>query len=314
MKTIQFSKSDNPLDIRFDNIFKAVFTKNSSASRQALSDLVSAFIKRTVTVKTITANEPPADDVRNRHIRFDISCFAKNGELINIEMSFNPESHEPVRLEYHCARLFIWQDIKGIKKDYSDLKETYQIAILSKRLFFRDKALVHTFRYHDPVNHVSLGGKTRIITVELPKARQALNKPVGKLDAQEAWAVFFQYLTDRGKREKINEILKREAGIAMAGEELIRISRNDRERARLLSEWKYALDIQCRQVSAERRGIKKGLREGRKEGREEGRVEGRTEGRIDEKFDIARKLKARGRSLKEIAEDTGLSIKHIEKL
>jgi hypothetical protein len=57
-------------------------------------------------------------------------------------------------------------------------------------------------------------------------------------------AFFFRYLTDKGKREKINEVVAREEGIAMASEVLINISRDEVERARLMSEYKYELDLQ----------------------------------------------------------------------
>ena len=118
------------------------------------------------------------------------------------------------------------------------------------------------------------------------------------------------YLTDRKKREKINKILKREEGIAMAGEELIRISRDDRERARLLSEWKYILDTQSMKVSAERKGLKKGLREGRKIGR----AEGRTEGKVEANIENARKMKTMGFPVDQIQAIAGLSKETIEKL
>jgi len=60
------------------------------------------------------------------------------------------------------------------------------------------------------------------------------------------WAVYFEYLTDKEKRRKINEIMELEEGIAMASEVLITISKNEIERARLLSEMKYELDMQSK--------------------------------------------------------------------
>jgi predicted transposase/invertase (TIGR01784 family) len=42
--------------------------------------------------------------------------------------------------------------------------------------------------------------------------------------------------------------------------------------------------------------------------------EAREEGREDEREKIAKNMKARGRPLEEISEDTGLSIEEIEKL
>jgi len=40
---IQFDDSDDLIDICYDNVFKAVFTKETPESRGALSRLVSAF-------------------------------------------------------------------------------------------------------------------------------------------------------------------------------------------------------------------------------------------------------------------------------
>ena len=132
--TIKFDESDDLIDICRDNVFKAVFTKDTPASQIALSKLVSALIDREVSIITIN-NEPPIDDLRDRQIRYDIHCKTEDGELINVEMSLNPDSFEPVRLEFHAGKLFTGQDIRGTHKTYDDLKQAYQIAILviSKR-------------------------------------------------------------------------------------------------------------------------------------------------------------------------------------
>jgi len=92
--------NDDPIDIRKDNVFKAVFTKNSPASNGALSKLVSALIGREVTVLDILANEPPIDSLQDRQIRYDINCKAKNGELICVEMSLHPTPFELARMVY----------------------------------------------------------------------------------------------------------------------------------------------------------------------------------------------------------------------
>jgi len=103
---IQFSETENLLDICNDNVFKAVFTKDTPNSKMALSGLVSDLIQRKVTIETITANEPPINSTGSKRIRFDISCRAADkGEQINIEMSFNPDRDELPRLEYYNARL-----------------------------------------------------------------------------------------------------------------------------------------------------------------------------------------------------------------
>ena len=243
---MRFSEADDLIDIRYDNVFKAVFTKNTPESKGALSRLVSALIKRDVSIVAIAANEPPIENIRDRQIRFDINCLANNGEPINVEMCLNPNPFEPVRLEFHAGKLFTGQDIKGADKTFDDLKESYQIAILAKERFFADDVLFHTFEYYDPEFNISLNGRSRIITIELSKLDKIIEKPVDEMSPAEQWAVFFEYLTDRAKREKINQIIKCQEGIAMASEVLNTISKDWEERCYLESILKWELDNQSK--------------------------------------------------------------------
>jgi predicted transposase/invertase (TIGR01784 family) len=266
---VHFEDTDDLIDIRLDNVFKAVFTRGTLESQGALSKLLSALIGREVSVIAITANEPPIDNLRDRQIRFDINCKAEDGELANVEMSLNPDAFEPIRLEFHAGKLFTGQDIRGTNKDYDDLKPAYQIAVLCKERFFPDETVFHTFEYYDPVHNISLNGRSRIITLELSKVDWVIEKPIEEMTAQEHWAVFFRYLTDKSKRRKINEIVEYEEGIAMASEVLMTISKDEAERAWLMSEYKYALDTQSKLVHAKREGIREGKLEGKLEGNQE---------------------------------------------
>ncbi|MDR2177779.1 MAG: Rpn family recombination-promoting nuclease/putative transposase, partial [Treponema sp.] len=141
------------------------------------------------------------------------------------------------------------------------LKQAYQIAVLVKERFFNDEVFLHTFEYYDPEHKTSLSGRSRIITLELSKLDKVVTKPIGKMTAAEHWGVFFRYLPDKNKRRIINEILEQEEGIAMASEVLMSISKDEAERARLMSEFKYQMDTQSK--------IGHARREGKLEGREE---------------------------------------------
>jgi predicted transposase/invertase (TIGR01784 family) len=283
---VHFDDTDDIIDICLDNVFKAVFTKDTPESQGALSRLLSALIGRDLTVTAITANEPPINNLRDRQIRFDINCKAGNGELVNVEMSLNPDPFEPIRLEFHAGKLFIGQDIRGAGKTYDDLKETYQIAVLVKERFFQDEVFFHTFEYYDPIHRVSLNGRSRIITLELSKLDRVVEKPIEAMTPPEHWAVFFRYLTDKSKRGKINEIVEYEEGIAMASEVLLNISKDEIERAWLASEFKYAVDTQSKVVHAKRENSK----------------------------EIARAMKADNMPISQIAKYTGLQEQQIEGL
>jgi hypothetical protein len=202
--------ADDPVNICYDNVFKAVFTRDTPGSRTALSRLVSAITGRSLTALSIAANEPPADKLRDRQIRFDIPCKTGESELVNIEMSLNPDTFELVRLEFLSGKLFTGQDIRGSERTYDDLKAAYQIAKLAKGRFFEDESLLHSFECYDPERGVPLGGRSRIITVELAKAERSVEKRVEEMTAAELWAVYFRYLTDRSKRAKINEVIASE--------------------------------------------------------------------------------------------------------
>jgi hypothetical protein len=54
MSTIYLDETDDPINICYDNVFKAVFTRNTPESQIALSRLVSAITSRTLTVLSIT--------------------------------------------------------------------------------------------------------------------------------------------------------------------------------------------------------------------------------------------------------------------
>ena len=297
-----FRDGERILDIRYDPVFKAVFTKDTSDSRGALSGLISALIRRNVVVETIIANEPATGFLGQKKIRYDIACRSKDGELVNIEMSFHPIDDELNRLEYFVSRLFVGQDIQGIDKFYSDLKETYQISILAQKIFFPDKYLTHSFQFYDPQAHVSLDGKIRIITLELEKAYTFIGKPVDEMTITERWAAYFQYLTNEAKREKIEEIIKREEGITMATNTLCQVTADEKEYALLTSLMKGELDW--------RSGMRDAERKGHKEGRSEGLFEGRNEANLEN----ARRMKADNMPVSQISKYTGLSTETIAQL
>jgi predicted transposase YdaD len=77
---------------------------------------------------------------------------------------------------------------------------------------------------------------------------------------------------------------------AMASEVLITISKDEVERARLMSEWKYVVDTQSKVVQAKR------------------------EGRQEKTVEIARNAKQLGVPVEQIVHFTGLSTEDITKL
>jgi predicted transposase/invertase (TIGR01784 family) len=130
------------------------------------------------------------------------------------------------------------------------------------------------------------------------------------MSAPEQWAFFFRYLTDKSKRRKLNELAAQEEGIAMAGQVLMSISKDEVERARLMSEYKYVVDTQSKVVQAKREGRQEGLQQGLQKGLQKGLQQGRQE----KEREIARSMKANNMPLDQISAYTGLSVQQIQDL
>jgi predicted transposase/invertase (TIGR01784 family) len=295
---VYFKDDDDIINPCWDNVFKATFTKDTPESRGALNYFLSAIFGRNLTVLTITANEPAVDNLNERQIRYDIHCKFDNGELCNIEMTLNPDTDELIRIEYYSCKLFTGQDIRGQDKSYGDLKRSYQIALLVNGTKYDDDKFVHRFVYYDVENGVSLGGRSHIIVIELAKLKEIAQKSVAEMTPLERWVVFFKFTPDKEKRDLINQIIENEEGIAMAGQVLLSISKDEAERARLLSEYKFAVDQQSRMVNAKREGI----------------LEGSLKGAANKAVEIAKNLLKIGDSTDKIIMVTGLSREEIEAL
>jgi predicted transposase/invertase (TIGR01784 family) len=105
----------------------------------------------------------------------------------------------------------------------------------------------------------------------------------------ERWAVFFRYAGDRRHRGLINELMREEEGIAMGGEMLLEVSRDEIELARKETALKIEMDWNSY------------MREAREEGLAEGEAKAR-----QEKLQSARRLKDMGFPPDKIAAGLGL--------
>ena len=205
-------------------------------------------------------------------------------------------------------------------------EKRYNAEKVVRQPLFDDDELLHHFRYYDEEKRITLGGRVTIITVEMAKLSATLQKDIAQMSQEERWAVFFKYSTDISKRPLLNQILMQEEGIAMAAQTLLTVSRDEVERARLLSEYKFAVDLQSDMIHAKREGREEGREEGRAEGHAEGRAEGHAEGhaegravghaegRVEEKYKVARNMLADNMDVDLVAKYSNLTVDEIRGL
>ena len=163
-----------------------------------------------------------------------------------------------------------------------------------------------------------LSDAIHVVYVELSKLREIMKKSVSNMTDLEKWAIFFQYASEPTYRETVNQVIASKEVLQMAGELLMSISQDERERAVFRSRRMYQTDLQSDLATAEDRGERRGRitgrQEGLREGRQEGLREGLREGRQAREVEIARSMIADGEPVEKIMRYTGLTQAEINTL
>jgi predicted transposase/invertase (TIGR01784 family) len=94
--------------------------------------------------------------------------------------------------------------------------------------------------------------------VELSKLDEIIKKSVHDMTDLEKWAVFFQYASVPTQREILNKVIESKEALQMAGNLLMSISQNERERAAFRSRRMYQTDKASDIATAEDRGRQEG--------------------------------------------------------
>ena len=83
---------------------------------------------------------------------------------------------------------------------------------------------------HDSDNGLLHDG-IRVLFIELSKLSEVLKKPVDDMTDMERFSVFLRYAEYPDYRDIVNRVIESKEGLAVAGELLMNISKDERERA-----------------------------------------------------------------------------------
>ena len=106
---------------------------------------------------------------------------------------------------------------------------------------------------HDEDNEL-LSDAIHVVYVELSKLQETMKKSAAQMTDLEKWAIFFQYASERKYRDTVNEVIETKEELKMAGELLMSISQDERERAVFRSRRMYQTDRESDLATAEDRG------------------------------------------------------------
>ena len=251
-----------------DRVFKLILT--SKDSKPVLMDLISSIIGKPVMDVEVRNNEPPPENAEEKAEQLDINCKIDDGTQVDIEMQASrieeetDGEHQNLKGKsvYYLCDLHSSQPSKGVKR-YDRLSRTYQVTFCSYTVFPERKEYVNSFSMrHDKDNRL-LSDAIHVVFVELSKLKETMQKSVEEMTDLEKWAIFFRYASEPKHRETVNRVIETKEALQMAGNLLMSISQDERERAVYRSRRMYQTDLESNLATAEDRGEKRGLQRGK---------------------------------------------------
>lgn len=302
-----------------DRIFKLILT--APEAKPALIDLISATIGRPVVDAIVRNNELPPTDIDEKGERFDVNCRTDDDSQVDAEMEAHLQEeagnhHQNLKGKciYYACDLHSSQPSKGLYR-YDRLARTYQVTFCNYTVFPHKTHFFHSFSFRHDADSEQLSDALHIMFIELSKLKPLLAKPVDSMSGLEKWALFLRYASDPRRREIVNNIIASKEVFQVAGNLLMNVSQDERERAIFRSRRMYQTDLQSNLATAEDRGRNEGIQIGRSEGIQLGRSEGiqigRSEGERNRNLAIAQKLLSMGEPIERIMQITDLSYQEI---
>ena len=278
-----------------DRVFKLILT--SPESKTGLINLISSIIGRTVVDVVLLPNELAPGDTEEKAERFDVNCKIDDGSQINLEMQAShmvedlDGQHKNLKGKsiYYLTDLHSSQPAKGMRR-YDRLSRSYQITFCSYTVFPNMQDYVNSFSLRHDTTGELLSSAISLTFVELSKLGEVVKKPISDMSVLDKWSVFFQYAPDLEHRDVVNRVIESEEVLQVAGNLLMSISQNERERAIFRSRRKFQTDLQSDLATAEDRG------------------------RVERSFEIARNLLKISLPLEQISIATGLTREEVENL
>lgn len=278
-----------------DRVFKLILT--APEAKPVLMDLISSIIKQSVIDVIVRNNEIPPCDIEEKAERFDVNCSIDDGSQIDLEMqasriqedSDGKHSNLKGKSIYYLCDLHSSQPSKGVRR-YDKLARTYQVTFCSYTVFPNRKEYANSFSMRHDEDNELLSDAIHVVYVELSKLDEIIKKSVSDMTDLEKWAVFFKYASEPTSRETVNKVIESKEALKMAGNLLMSISQDERERAVFRSRRMYQTDIESNIATAEDRGEHKG------------------------KLEVARNLLKMNLSFNQIIEATGLTLEELESL
>ncbi|MDR1324657.1 MAG: Rpn family recombination-promoting nuclease/putative transposase [Treponema sp.] len=257
-------------------------------------------------VKILEDKDLPAEVVGGKAGRLDVLAQLADRRWVNVEVQLKNEHNMEKRTLFYWSSRYIRNFRSG--DDYRELLPVITINITGFECLVKVKDFHATFHlWEDRQKEFLLTDVCELHFLDMVKFRRYQRAGFSLKNPLDRWLAYFD---DKSPPELIEEVVKMDKAILLAQTKLEVIARNPEllrayERyEKMASDWTSSIN------GARREGIQEGMQKGRQEGIQEGMQKGRQEGQRE----IAVKMKRRGLSFDQIAEDTGLSVEDIATL
>lgn len=298
--------------IRFDWAIKRIL--RDKANKEVLEGLITVLLGEPVTITEILESESNKERFEDKSNRVDVKAKTAAGEYIIVEVQLTKERDFFQRILFGTATTI--NDQIGIGKDYSVIKKIYSINILYFEFGCGDD-----YAYHGVTTFRGMTKKDSVLQLKTPSEEKYISESTKRMTMpEEVFPEYFLLLVShfnemaRTPIEEWMEYLKDGAirddtttpGLQAARKKLAIMSMTEKER-------REYRDFMV-SVHAAKDNWDTMRDEARAEGLAEGRAEGRAEGERNKAMETARRMKAKGYPLEDIAEISGLTVEAINRL
>lgn len=291
--------------IRFDWAMKRML--RNKANFDVIEGLLTVLLGEQVKIVEILESEGNQEDESDKFNRVDIKAKNSKDEIIIVEIQQTRELYYLQRILYGVAKTITEHIDLGDK--YNQVKKVYSISIV-----YFDLGKGSDYVYHGQNKFIGIHTNDELIVNQRDKDAIKMVSPtsvfpeyyiirVNEFDkvATTPLDEWLDYL--KSGRIKDNTTTP---GLAQAKKKLQYLQMTPAERT--------AYDRHINNIMIQNDILETKVIEGLEQGREEGLKQGREEGRISANLENARKMKAKGFSVGDIAEITGLTVEEIREI
>ena len=296
------------LDPKADLTFKLVFGEHKDLVMSLLNALLPLEPDGQITSVEYLPTELVPENPGKKDSVVDVRCEDQQGRQFIVEMQMYWNQYFKSRVLLNASKAVVKQLKDG--EGYNLIQPVYCLNLINDigfesgpDEFYHDYAIVNVAHSDRIIEGL------RFVFVELPKFRPE------SIAEKKMAVLWLRFLTEINRKtdEAPAELLENEA----TRKALSLVEKSAMTEAQLHAYDKFWMAVTDEAGFLEaryQRGMTEGMEKGRAEGREEGRAEGISQGKEEANRESARKMKAKGYDLGDIAEITGFSVDEVEKL